>query len=169
MHALSILFSPSGRLKPQPFIYGAIIVYLLGVASQLLTTPDIVGRDGLLLFIAAQLVLVWLWFSLHAKRLHDAGRSSGVAVGIALFYLLSVVLLLIVVDGVFTTASGPLGQANAGSALLLLYILGALSGSGQYDLTWVVVGVLIFMAVAPIVLAVGFTLWAASRPAAKET
>ena len=110
MRAISLLCSPSGRLKPQPFIYGAIAVYLLGAASQLLTTPDILRRGGLLPFVAAQLALIWIWFCLHAKRLHDAGRSSGLAVGIALLYLLSVVLLLIVVDGFFTTADMPLGQ-----------------------------------------------------------
>jgi uncharacterized membrane protein YhaH (DUF805 family) len=168
MHAISLLFSPSGRLKPRPFVYGALAVYLLGAASQLLTTPDILRQGGLLLFIAAQLALVWIWFCLHAKRLHDAGRSSGLAVGIALLYLLSVVLLMIVADGFFTTANAPLGQVSAGSALLILYIFGALAGSSQYDLTSVVIGILIFMAVAPIVLALGFTLWAASKPSAEE-
>ena len=56
----------------------------------------------------------------------------------------------------------------AGGALLILYILSALGGSGQYDLTWVAVCILIFMAVVPIVLAIGFTLWAVSRPSAEE-
>jgi uncharacterized membrane protein YhaH (DUF805 family) len=168
MHAISFLFSPRGRLKPQPFIYGAIAVYLLGAASQFLTETDILRRGGLWLFIAAQLLLIWIWFCLHAKRMHDAGRSSGLTVGIALLYLLSVVLLLIFVDGFLTTADAPLGQASAGGALLMLYIFSALVGSGQYDLTWVVVGILIFMAVVPIVLAIGFTLWAVSRPSAEE-
>src|SRR3974390_2228511 len=142
MRALGFLFAPSGRLPPRPFIIGAIAVYLLGVASQFLTATDILHDAGLWPFIAAQLALIWGWFSLHSKRLHDAGRSSGVALGIALLYLLSVVLLLIVADGFFTAANVPLGQANAGSALLILFILGALAGSGQYDLTWVVVGIL---------------------------
>ncbi len=168
MQALRFFLSPGGRLKPQPFIYAAIAVYLFGTASHLLTTADILQRAGLLPFVAVQLLLVWIWFSLHARRLHDAGRSSGLAVGIALFYLLSVVLLLIVADGFFTTANTPLGQANAGIALLILYIFGALAGSGQYDLTWVVVGILIFMAVVPIVVALGFTLWAATRPSAED-
>src|SRR5271166_4057215 len=101
MQALRFFLSPRGRLEPRPFVYGAIAVYLLGAASQLLTTADILRRAGLLPFVAVQLLLVWAWFSLHARRLHDAGRSSGLAVGIALLYLLSVVLLLIVADGFF--------------------------------------------------------------------
>jgi uncharacterized membrane protein YhaH (DUF805 family) len=172
MQALRVFLSPRGRLEPQPFIYGAIAVYLFGAASHLLTTADILRRAGLLPFIAVQLLLVWAWFSLHAKRLHDAGRSSGLAVGIALLYLLSVVLLLIVADGFFTTSSSaPLGDANAQGALwllLVLYIFSTLGGSSQYDLAWVVVAILTVMAFVPILVALGFSVWAARRPSAKD-
>jgi uncharacterized membrane protein YhaH (DUF805 family) len=172
MQALRFFVSPRGRLAPQGFVYGAIAVYLLGAASQLLTTADILHRAGLLPFIAVQLVVVWIWFCLHARRLHDAGRSSGLAVGIALLYLLSVVLLLIVADGFFTTSAGaPLGDANAQGALwllLVLYIVSALAGSSQYDLTWVVVTILIVMAFLPIIVALGFSVWAARKPSAKD-
>ncbi len=81
MQALRFLFSPNGRLKPQPFIYGAVAVYLFGIASHLLTTPDVMTRGRLWPFIAAQVVLIWIWFALHAKRLHDAGRGNGLAAG----------------------------------------------------------------------------------------
>lgn len=164
MHALGFLFAPSGRLKPRPFVYGALLVYLLGVASQYLTTPDVVGRGGLWPFIAVQLVLVWIWFCLHAKRLHDAGRSSGLAVGIGLLYSLSVVLLLIIADGFLVASNLPLGDANAGGALwllLILYIISALAGSTQYELAWVVVAILTFMAFVPAIVALGCTFWSA--------
>jgi uncharacterized membrane protein YhaH (DUF805 family) len=167
MQTISFLLSPSGRLKPQPFIYGAIAVYLFGAASHFLTTPDVLRHGGLWPFIAVQLVLVWIWFSLHARRLHDAGRSSGLAVGIGLLYLLSVVLLLIIADGFLTTSNVPLGDANAAGALwllLVLYIVGALAGSAQYDLAWVVVAILTFLAFVPVVAALGFTLWVARKP-----
>jgi uncharacterized membrane protein YhaH (DUF805 family) len=162
---MSFLLSPRGRLSARPFVYGTLVVYLLGIASQFLTTPDVLRHVGLWLFIAAQLLLVWIWFCLHAKRLHDAGRSSGLAVGVALFYLLSIVLLLIVADGLFTTFNLPLGDANAGGTLWLivvLYIVSALAGSAQYDLAWIVVAILSFMAIVPIVLALALTAWAAT-------
>ncbi len=171
MQPLRFLFSPSGRLKPQPFIYGALGVYLFGAASHFLTTPDVLRRAGLVPFVAMQLVLVWVWFCLHAKRLHDSGRSSGLALGIGLLYLLSVVLLLIVADGFFTTASVPMGDANASGALwllLLLYIFSALAGSSQYDLTWVVVAILTLMAFLPILVALCFSVWVARKPSAKD-
>jgi uncharacterized membrane protein YhaH (DUF805 family) len=171
MYALSFLASPRGRLSTRPFVYSALLVYLLGIASQFLTAADVLSHGGLWLFIAAQLVLVWIWFCLHVKRLHDAGRSIGLAVGTALFYLFSVVLLLIIADGLFTTFNLPLGDANAGGALWLivvLYIVSALGGSAQYDLAWIVVAILSFMAIMPIVLALALTVWSASLPSTDE-
>jgi uncharacterized membrane protein YhaH (DUF805 family) len=171
MQAVNFLFSPSGRLKPQPFVYGAIAVYVFGAASHFLTTPDVLRRGGLLPFIAVQLFLVWIWFTLHAKRLHDTGRSSGLAVAIGLLYLLSIVLLLIVADGFITTSNMPMGDANAIGALwllLVLYIVSALAGSSQYDLAWVVVAILTFLAFAPAVAALGFSLWVARKPSVKD-
>jgi len=122
MQAGRFLFSPRGRLRPQPFIYGAVAVYLAGVASHFLTTPDVLGRAGLWPFVVAQVVLTWVWFTLHAQRLHDAGRASGVAVGVCLLYVLSIVLLLIVADSFFNTSNGPMADANATSALWLILI-----------------------------------------------
>src|SRR5580692_11893212 len=104
MQALSLLFSPNGRLRPQPFIYGALAVYALGAASQLLTRPDVMMRGGLWLFAASQAVLIWIWFALHAKRLRDADRAAGLAAGASLLYALAVVLLLIVATAFFTTS-----------------------------------------------------------------
>jgi uncharacterized membrane protein YhaH (DUF805 family) len=169
MHSTNFLFSPRGRLAPRPFVYGALAVYLLGVASQYLTMADVLRRGGLWPFIAVQLVLVWIWFCLHAKRLHDAGRSIGLALGIGLLYVLSVVLLLIIADGFFVTSGLPLGDANTGGALwllLLLYIVTALSGSMQYDLTWVVVAILTLMTVVPVIVALVFTVWSSRLPSA---
>jgi uncharacterized membrane protein YhaH (DUF805 family) len=167
MHAFSHLFSPAGRLTSRPFIRAALAVYLLGVASQYLTTADVVQRGGLWPFVVVQFVVVWIWFCLHARRLHDAGRSSDLAAAVGLFYLLSVVLLLIIADGFFVTNNPPFGDANAGGALwliLLLYVVSALAGSTQYDLAWVVVAILIFMTVVPVIAALICTVWSAKLP-----
>ncbi len=169
MRAVSYLFSPSGRLKVQSFIYGSVAVYLFGLASHLLTTPDVLHRFGLWPFIAVQVIVIWIWFCLHGKRLHDAGRSSGLALGIALLYLLSVVLLLVIADSFFNTASGLMGDANGSAALYLLlalYVAATLMGSPHYDLAWVAVALLTSMAFVPIAVALAFTGWAATRPSA---
>ena len=166
MHALHFLFSPSGRLRPQPFVYGIVAVYLVGMASHLLTTPDVITRAGLWPFAAAQILLIWIWFVLHARRLHDAGRGGGLAAGVGLLYVLSVVLLLIVADGFFNTTDGLMGNASATSALellLLFYVIATLLGSPHYDLGWLMVALLTLMAFVPLVVALVFTIWTASR------
>ena len=161
MQALAFL-SPRGRLQPQPFLIAVAVVYVAGAASYWLT--------GLLPFAAAHGVLTWLWFVLHARRLHDAGRGSGLVVAVALLYVLSLGLLLILADGFVSSPKYPL-DASATSALELivaLYIVMTLVGSVHYDLTWIVAGILTLFAFVPVVVAFVFTLWTATRPSVEQ-
>jgi len=116
-------------------------------------------------------VLIWVWFALHAKRLRDADRSTGLAAGAALLYALAVVLLLIVATAFFTTSPSAATGANPTGALgliLLLSIVASLAGSSSYDLGWFVVVILMVLAFLPVVVAVAVTLWAATQPSAVE-
>jgi uncharacterized membrane protein YhaH (DUF805 family) len=171
MQALRFLFSPSGRLGPQAFAVAVIVVYTAGVASQWLTVPGVVARNGVWPFVLVQAVLIWVWFALHAKRLRDADRSVGLAAGASLLYALAVVLLLIVATAFFSTSPSATTEANPTGALgliLLLSIIAALAGSSSYDVGWFVVAILMMLAFLPIVVAVVITLWAATRPSAGE-
>ena len=171
MQGLRFLFSPHGRIAPQPFIVAVLIIYLLGSASHFLTAPPLIARGGLWPFAAAQAVLIWVWFVLHAKRLRDAGRTHGLAIGVALLYALSIVLLLIVAEAFFNTTDSVMHDPNATGALgliLMLYIIGTLLGSLHYDFAWLVVAILTVMAFVPIIVALGFTLWTATRPRISE-
>jgi uncharacterized membrane protein YhaH (DUF805 family) len=171
MQGLRFSFSPQGRIAPQSFVIAAIVVYALGAASHFLTSPPVIARAGLWLFVAAQAVLIWIWFILHAKRLHDSGRTAGLAVGVALLYALSIVLLLIVADAFFNTSDSVMHDPNAASALgliLMLYIIDTLLGSLHYDFAWVAVAILIAMAFVPVLVALGFSLWTATRPSTPE-
>ncbi len=105
MQALRFLFSTSGRLAPQAFVTAVIAVYVAGAAAQYFTVPNILAHAGLWPFAAVQAVLIWIWYALHARRLHDAGRSTGLAAGAATLYALSVVLLLILATGLFATSA----------------------------------------------------------------
>ncbi len=170
MQALRFVFSPSGRLRPQGFILAVIAVYGAGATSHWLTTPDVIARAGLWPFVAAQALLIWIWYALHARRLHDAGRGAGLAAGIGLLYVLSLVLLIIVAASFFNSA-GAVPDANATSALgllLLASIIASLLGSPHYDVSWLIVAVLVAMAVVPLVVAILFSLWAAMQPSARE-
>jgi hypothetical protein len=166
MHALTLV-SPAGRLRPQPFLVAIAVVYIAGALSHWLTVPDVTARVGLWAFAAVQAALTWLWFVLHAKRLHDAARREGLAVAVAVLYVLSLILLLLLATNFFAgSEAGSLGSASATSALelvLLLYIVMTLAGPVQYDLTWIVVVILTLFAFVPVLVALFFTLWTATR------
>jgi len=171
MQALRLLFSPSGRLPPRTFIIAAVAVYLAGAASHALTVPDVIARAGLWPFLAAQALLIWIWFALHAKRLHDAGRPAGLAVGVSVLYTLSVALLVIVAASFYGALAGQVPDASTASALgliLLISIIAILLGSPHYDLAWLMVAILLLIAFVPLVLAAVTTLWAATRPSGEE-
>ena len=172
MQALRFLFSPSGRLSPQVFVVAAIVVYLAGTASHTLTMPTIMARTGPWLFAAVQALLIWIWYVLHAKRLHDAGRSVGPAIGASILYALSITLLLILAVSFYVPLAGQVSDANTASALgliLLISIVAVLLGSAHYDLTWLVVAILVLLSLLPVILAVGVTVFAATRPAGRGT
>ena len=171
MQALRFLFSPSGRLRPQAFAVAAIAVYAAGLASQLLTTPRVIARDGLWPFAMVQVVLVWVWFSLHAKRLRDADRSIGLAAAASVLYILAVVLLLMVAASFVDPSTADAGGPNATSALaliLLVWITAILSNSAGYDLVWVVIAILTVLAFLPSIVVLAVTLWAATRPSVES-
>jgi uncharacterized membrane protein YhaH (DUF805 family) len=167
MQSLHFIPLPAGRLQPQPFILGAAAVYVAGAASHWLTTLNVTTHAGLWAFAAVQALLTWLWLVLHAKRLHDAGRNDGLAIAVALLYALSIVFLLIVAMNFFASSVGLMDNASATGALeliLFLYIIETLARS--HDLGSIVIGVLTLFAFAPAIVAMGFTLWAATRPSA---
>jgi uncharacterized membrane protein YhaH (DUF805 family) len=168
MQALRFLLSPSGRLPPQPFVYGAVIVYLLGAASQLLTQPGVMARGGLWLFAAVQAVLIWMWFALHAKRLRDADHTVGLAAAVSLLYALSVILLVLIGTAFFTSSGGWGANASGALGLILLALIYTVLSGPPYEITSVVVAIIVALAFVPLILAVVLTVWAATRPRAIE-
>jgi len=171
MQALRLLFSPSGRLSPQSFIFVAAAVYLAGSASQFLTAPDVMARAGLWPFILAQALLIWIWFAVHAKRLRDAGRGTGLAAAASILYTLSVALLIIIAAAFYGALAGQVPDANTAGAyglILFVWVVAILLGAPHYDLAWLMVAILVLVALVPIGLAIAVTLWAASRPSLEE-
>src|ERR1700744_14160 len=153
MQALRFLFSPSGRIAPQAFVVAAVVLYFAGVAAQFLTTPDVIAHSGLWPFVVAQVVLIWIWFALHAKRLYDAGQPPGLALGAALLYAIATALLLLIADSFFNTSDGLMANAGATGALgliMLVYVITTLLGSPHFDLAWLTVAILIVVALLPI-------------------
>ncbi len=169
---LRSLLSPSGRLSPQRFLIAVVGVYLAAIASQALTLRAVIKAAGLWPFLAAQLVLIWIWYVLHARRLHDAGKPVALPIAVSILYLLSVALLVMVAGAFYSALGGDtLTDPNATGALNLIFfvsVFAVLSGVSQDGLAWLIVAVLLVLAYAPIVLAVATTVWAASRPSVGE-
>lgn len=171
MRPLRVLLSPSGLLAPQAFLLCAVAVYLGGIASQALTLRAVLLRAGLWPFAAAQAVLIWIWLVVHVKRLRDAGRPVGLAIGASVLYALAVVLLLLVAAAFFPMPDALSGNGSANTALgliLLLWVVAALAGAPSYDLGWLMVAILMASALLPPLIAVAVTLWAATRPRRQE-
>jgi uncharacterized membrane protein YhaH (DUF805 family) len=171
MQALNFLFSPSGRLRPRAFVIAAIAVYAAGVAAQWLTTPLVILRAGLWPFAAAQAALIWIWYAVHARRLHDADRPAGLAMAAALLYALAIILLLIVAIAFFKAfVSGPTDTNATGALGLILFVsvIALLAGSSSYDIGWFIVALLVLLACTPAIIAIVVTLWAATRPSVEK-
>jgi hypothetical protein len=171
MQPLRLFFAPSGRLRPRTFVLGVLGLYLAALASQALTTQEVIAKAGLWPFTAAQLVLTWIWFALHAKRMRDAGYGAGTAAGVAVIYALALVLFLIVAASFFALSDSHGDDPNSASALtilLVVYIFAILFGRPDFGLVWFIVTGLMIAALLPMIVALGFSLWAATRPSIEE-
>ncbi len=161
----ALLFSPAGRLLPQAFIIAAGAVYVVGVASQWLTVPAVIDRAGLWPFVVAQALLIWLWYALHAKRLHDGGRAparrrASPCSMRSRSRCSSSWRRRFSIPGRRRT----LNSASALGLILFVLVVSVLLGSPHYDLAWAMVAILTAVALVPVIVAVIFTLWAARLP-----
>jgi hypothetical protein len=173
MRALGLLFSPRGQLRQRPFVVAVIVVYAAGLASQLLTSADVITRAGLWPFAIAQALLIWIWFVLHAKRLREARRTIGLAIGVGVLYTLAVILLVLLASAFANSSGGEVDtNANASGALgllLFLFVVATLTGSPQFGFLWIMVAVLTALALVPVAAALILSLWAALLPSAMAT
>jgi uncharacterized membrane protein YhaH (DUF805 family) len=162
MESLAFWFSPSGRITPKPFARGVLAVYGVAALSLLLMSAPVMLRVGFAPFVVVQALACWAWFCLHAKRLRDAGRDAGAALAVAGLYALAIVLLLLVL-----TLAAPLrggAQAPAAGTAGAWSDLFALAGGDSDPGLFAYVGAgLLALIVLPMLTAVGFSVWAATR------
>jgi uncharacterized membrane protein YhaH (DUF805 family) len=160
-----------GRLRPKPFWLAVVALYAAALAAQMLTAPAAVVRVGVWPFAAAQAVLIWLWYWLHARRLRDAGRSPAPALGLAVVNALAILLLVLAVAFFFGTAVElPAAQADHVPVTSILglyvvfYLVGMVWGPPGAGLLGVMLAILVLAACAPALIALGFSVWAGTRP-----
>ncbi len=88
------LFSPRGTLKPQAFAIVVTAVYVINIVAGSVLDGQFIRRVGPWPYLAVQVILTWVWFTAHAKRLRDAGRGYVVAAVLAFIYLGTIVVML---------------------------------------------------------------------------
>jgi uncharacterized membrane protein YhaH (DUF805 family) len=161
MESLAFWFSPSGRIAPKPFARGILAVYGAAALSLLLISAPVMLR-GFAPFALVQALACWAWFCLHAKRLRDAGRDTGSALAVTGLYALAIVLLLLVLALAAPLRGG--AQVPAGGAAGAWTDLFVLAG-GDSDLgLFAYVGAgLLALILLPVLTAVAFSIWAATR------
>ena len=164
MESLAFWFSPSGRIAPKPFARGILAVYGAAALSLLLTSAPVMLRVGFAPFALVQALVCWAWFCLHAKRLRDAGRDPGMALAVAVIYALAIVLLLLVLALAAPLPGGAqvpaAGAADAWSDLFALA-----GGDSDLGLFGYVGAGMLALIVLPMLTAVAFSIWAATRRA----
>jgi hypothetical protein len=158
--------SPAGRLTPGRFAVVLVAIYLLSLLSQGLLLASVTSRIGLLPFASAQAALTWWWYAAHARRLRDARRGTGAALGLAIIYALAVVLLLLVMGIIIGSEGGNPALQDGASMLHLfafIYLLSLLNDSDASVFgTWLVV--FVALCLLPYLVSFGFSIWTGTRP-----
>ena len=162
----SSLLSQNGRLARGPFVLAVIAVYLASFVSQMLLSAPVTAQVGVAPFVLVQVALIWLWIVLHTRRLRDAGRPTGIVIGIAMIYVLEVVLLVLLIWLILGTV-GPGGGAGSEAGMfhlfIILYLLGQMTGDPALGVLQIWMMGLVAMLLLPVAIAVIFSLWTATR------
>lgn len=173
MDSLARFLSPSGRLAPKQFAIGVVIVYVLLVLSQVLLARPITLRAGVAPYALAQAAITWAWYVLHRRRLADAGRASGAALGIAILYGLSVLLFMLLIELVIGTGAvgPPSGENDTGgrlaAMLIVFFLLAMFTGDPATGVFFYVALFIMVLIYLPLLVALGFSIWAGTRPSAE--
>jgi uncharacterized membrane protein YhaH (DUF805 family) len=172
MASLPAFLSASGRIAPKPFALGAAAVYVASFLSQFLLAAPVTARASVVPFLLLQIVVAWFWYSLHVRRLRDAGRPTGSAIALTILYALAIVLLLLVMLAIDAPGqpTGPetTPYTNVFQVFLVFFLIGMILGDPNLGMFGYVMLGVIALVLLPIVIAIGFTIWVGTRPRVPE-
>jgi uncharacterized membrane protein YhaH (DUF805 family) len=173
MASLPAFLSVSGRLAPKPFAFGAVAVYVASFFSQFLLATPVTARASVIPFLVLQIVIAWIWYGLHVRRLRDAGHPAGAAIALTILYALGIVLLLLVMLAIDAPGqpTGPeeTPYADVFQIFLILFLIGIILRDPNLGIFGYIMLGVIGLALLPIVIAIAFTVWTATRPRAAES
>jgi uncharacterized membrane protein YhaH (DUF805 family) len=170
MTSLTSPFSVSGRITPRPFRLAVLGVYLLSFLSQVLLSPPVTVQFSIMPFAIAQALLTWIWYVLHVRRLRDAGRPAGAASAIAVLYALAMVLLMLLADPIIGPDVSAVGtnvpRWSFNDVWMFFLLVSALVAQASFDFFDLLALAILVLILAPVVIAIAFSIWAATRPSA---
>jgi uncharacterized membrane protein YhaH (DUF805 family) len=162
----SALLWRNGRLARGPFVLAVIAVYLASFASQVLLSAPVTDQVGVFPFAVVQAALIWLWIVLHTRRLRDAGRPTAIVIGIAMIYVLEVVLLVLLI-WLMLASAGATGGASTDASIfhlfVILYLLGMMTGDPNLGSLQVWMQGFAAVMLLPVAVSVVFSFWTATR------
>jgi uncharacterized membrane protein YhaH (DUF805 family) len=160
---------PSGDLDQGPYARALIGLAIGAVLSNMLSAPAISDTFGLWPFAVTQLALLWLWFALTARRLRSAERSVLGVTAVTLIAAIAVILLTIMLLLQYTDLESghavPWVPASIGTLIypfVFLFNVMARPPAASQDVT---VAALSAFTVAPLLLMIWYSVWAALQPA----
>jgi uncharacterized membrane protein YhaH (DUF805 family) len=164
---------PSGDLKQGPFSRSLLALLVGAILSHMLTAPVVTAQLGLLPFVVTQIALLWWWFALIVKRLRDAERSFLGVTAVALIDLIALLLLAVMLVLQFSDISaGSAAPYLPASISLLIYpfvlLFNSITGPAA-NLQDLQVAVLALLVLAPLLLTIFYSLWAAAQPSELHT
>jgi uncharacterized membrane protein YhaH (DUF805 family) len=166
-------FIPSGDLEQRPYFRSLIALAIGAVLSHMLTAPVVTAQLGILPFVITQLAILWWWYALIVKRMRNAERSFLGVTAVSLIDLFALLLLSVMLLLQFSdTSVGAAGPYIPASISLLIYpfvfLFNVLTGpaANPQDLQ---VALLALAVVAPLILTIFYSLWAAAQPSELHT
>ena len=159
----------TGEIEQRPYTRAVVVLAIAALLSHMLTAPAVTAQVGILPFLLTQAVLLWWWFALSVKRLNNAERNMAGVSAVAFICLISLVLLGLMLLLQFNDpAAGAAAPWIPASFALLIYpfvfVFNAVTGpaANAQDLT---VAILALFTLAPPLLAIWYSVWAALQPA----
>src|SRR6185295_7857026 len=172
MESLAPFFSLTGRLAPRPFALAVVIVYVLSFLSQVLISPPATVRWGVWAFLLVQIPLTWTWFTLHAKRLRDAGHVIAPALAMAVLYALAMILLMLLIEPIFGSEANAAATEEPRLRFADLWIVpllfAAVLKQAGFDFFFLLALVMLALILIPIFMAVVFSIWTGTRPRTEQ-
>jgi len=154
MNYFDLLFSPKGTIKPQTFAIVVVGVYLINIVAGSVLDGQFVKRAGLWPYLGMQVMLTWIWFAAHARRLRDSGRGWTVAATLAVLYAIGIVLLINLVEAsaaeVFHSADPKEPRVTLIGAIIAVLFLNALFTGDVF----LIVGLIVLFLAVPLIFSI---------------